>query len=293
MTSLDEAGCAVSTTKCEAARKDKRDRPKPPEKDDLIDRRLARVKHTVLVMSGKGGVGKSAVAVNVALSLHLLGKKVGLFDVDFHGPSVPTMLGLEHESPPTLHGTLEPVDYLGKLKVMSMGFFLSNAKEAVIWRGPMKMSVIRQLLQETEWGALDYLVFDLPPGTGDEPLSVCQLLGKADGAVIVTTPQHVAIADVRRSIGFCESVQLRVLGVVENMSGFTCPHCGQATAIFESGAGEAMACDAGVPFLGRIPIDLELRRAGDAGVPYMLPCRESAAAEALKSIARSLIESTG
>lgn len=193
----------------------------------------------IVVLSGKGGVGKSTVAVNLATALALNGLRVGLLDVDIHGPSVPTMLGLENE---TLKGGPEglfPVEF-GGLKIMSLGFLLQNPDDAVIWRGPMKMGVIKQFLTDVQWGDLDYLIVDAPPGTGDEPLSICQLIQPLDGAVIVTTPQKVAAIDVRKSISFCRRLAVPVLGVIENMSGFVCPKCGEVTQILPTGGGKRL-----------------------------------------------------
>ncbi|MFA5757351.1 MAG: Mrp/NBP35 family ATP-binding protein, partial [Smithellaceae bacterium] len=186
-----------------------------------LQARLCRIQHKIVVLSGKGGVGKSTVAVNLATALALHGLRVGLLDVDIHGPSVPTMLGLEGESLKGNPGELFPVEF-GGLKVMSLGFLLQNPDDAVIWRGPMKMGVIKQFLTDVNWGDLDYLIIDAPPGTGDEPLSLCQLIQPLTGAVIVTTPQKIAAIDVRKSISFCRRVNVPVLGVVENMSGFVC-----------------------------------------------------------------------
>lgn len=225
-----------------------------------------KIGKTILVMSGKGGVGKSTVAVNIAVALARSGKKVGLLDADIHGPSVPTMMGLEGARTQGALGAIEPVESNG-VKVISMGFFLDTSDEPVIWRGPMKMNVIKQLLADVAWGELDVLVVDLPPGTGDEPLSVCQLIGKVDGAVIVTTPQRVAAVDVRKSISFCKELKVPVIGVVENMSGFRCPSCGKVTDIFMTGGGRRLAEERGVPFLGAVPIDPLIVRSGDGGYP--------------------------
>jgi len=233
-----------------------------------LDDRMRLIRHKVMVLSGKGGVGKSTVAVNLAVSLALAGKKVGLLDVDIHGPSIPKLLRLDDAKVQIEHGAILPVEKAG-LKVMSIGFLLDNRDDAVIWRGPMKMGVIKQFLQDVEWGELDYLVIDSPPGTGDEPLSVCQLVKNADGAVIVTTPQDVATADVRKSITFCRQLSLPVLGVVENMSGFVCPKCGAVTDIFKTGGGERMASEMKVPFLGRIPLDPAVGQACDDGKPFV------------------------
>lgn len=253
----------------------------------LLMERMCQVKHKILVLSGKGGVGKSTVSVNLAASLALAGKKVGLLDVDIHGPSVPKMLGLEGALVTNNEGLIVPVE-VGDLKVVSIGFFLRHADDAVIWRGPMKISVIKQFLKDVEWGELDYLVVDSPPGTGDEPLSVCQYLPDADGAVIVTTPQDVSVADVRKSINFCKQMKMPVIGVVENMSGFICPGCGERHDIFKSGGGERMAEDMGVPFLGAIPIDPDMGRAGDDGIPYTKSFAESAGAQAFKSVVAAI-----
>jgi Mrp family chromosome partitioning ATPase len=211
-------------------------------------------------------VGKSTVAVNLAVLLQRAGRRVGLLDVDVHGPSVPTMLGLEGEKIFSEENRFWPVEHAG-LKVMSVGFLLERREDPVIWRGPLKMGVIRQFLQEVEWGDLDFLVVDSPPGTGDEPLSVCQLIGEADGAVIVTTPQEVALGAVRKCISFCRKLELRVLGVVENMSGFLCPHCGRRTDIFLADGGRRMAEEMGAPFLGRIPLEPAVALSGDGGQP--------------------------
>jgi ATP-binding protein involved in chromosome partitioning len=241
--------------------------------DEFEDRRklqsrLCRIRHKVIVLSGKGGVGKSTVAVNLAVALMLSGKRVGLLDVDIHGPSIPTMLGLEGQTIRGNEDGLLPIDTEG-LKVMSMGFLLRNQDDAVIWRGPLKMGVIKQFLKDVVWGDLDYLIIDSPPGTGDEPLSVCQLIGTLDGAVVVTTPQKVAAVDVRKSITFCRQLQVPVLGVVENMSGFACPKCGEVTQILRSGGGRRIAEDMQVPFLGSIPMDPKIAEACDSGQAFL------------------------
>ena len=232
---------------------------------------LENVRHKVVVMSGKGGVGKSTVAVNLALSLALDGLRVGLLDVDVHGPSVPKMLGIEDASLMTNEeGRILPVEAKG-LKVVSVGFLLDSSDAPVIWRGPMKISVIQQFLGDVAWGDLDVLVVDCPPGTGDEPLTVCQLLaaGTADGAIIVTTPQQVAALDVSKSVSFCRQLEFPILGLVENMAGFVCPHCGKVTEIFASGAGEGLAARYSIPLLGRIPLDPLVCAQGDAGLPFI------------------------
>jgi Mrp family chromosome partitioning ATPase/predicted Fe-Mo cluster-binding NifX family protein len=257
--------------------------------DEKIKKRLAGIKHTVLVLSGKGGVGKSTVAVNIAVALAAAGKQVGLLDVDVHGPSVPNLLGVAGLP---LHGTQEaihPFEIGENLKVMSIGFMLRNTDDAVIWRGPMKYNVIKQFLGDVEWGELDFLVIDSPPGTGDEPLSVAQLVTGADGAVIVTTPQSIALIDVRKCITFCNQLSMPVLGVVENMSGFICPKCGEKTDIFKTGGGEEMARDMGVPFLGRVPVDPDIVAASDDGRPYVVNFPHTDAGKIFAAIAAPIL----
>ncbi|MDT8390658.1 MAG: Mrp/NBP35 family ATP-binding protein [Lentisphaeria bacterium] len=265
--------------------------PSREDTNDLLRRRLARIKNTLVVLSGKGGVGKSTVAVNLAVSLAMEGKKVGLLDVDIHGPSVPVMLGVVRERVTCGPEGLIPIETAG-VKVMSIAFVLDDPDAAVIWRGPMKMGVIEQFLKDVNWGELDYLIVDCPPGTGDEPLSVVQLLQKPTGAVVVTTPQEVAAADVRKSIDFCRKLNLPVLGVVENMSGFACPDCGNVTAIFGTGGGERLATDNGVPFLGGIPIDPAVTAAGDAGQSFVHRFAKSASAKAFAAIAEPFLKLT-
>ena len=251
------------------------------EQEQIRDR-IKQIKHQILVLSGKGGVGKSTVAVNLAISLTLEGKKVGLLDIDIHGPSIPKVLNLEGASLQTDGETLLPVEVSENLKVMSIGFLLPNNDNAVIWRGPRKYHMIKQFLKDVNWGQLDFLIIDSPPGTGDEPLSIVQLLENADGAVIVTTPQEVALSDVRKGISFCRNLNLPVIGVLENMSGFVCPKCGEMTDIFKSGGGEKMAKQMNVPFLGRIPIEPQIVRACDSGQPYVQHYSSSRAAQAFK-----------
>lgn len=245
---------------------------------------LARIRSKIVVLSGKGGVGKSTVAANLAAGLALAGLKTGLLDVDFHGPSIPRIMGLIGVKPEMAGDAILPVEWRWDLKVVSMGFFLTDPDEPVIWRGPVKGGVIKQLLQDVAWGDLDCLVVDCPPGTGDEPLSVMQLLGTDAAALVVTSPQDVAIDDVRRSVGFCRELGNPVLGIVENLSGFHCPQCGSVHDIFNSGGGERLAESANVPFLGRIPIDGEVGKASDQGEAYLAIKGPSPAAAAFKGV---------
>ena len=257
---------------------------------EQIKQNIKHIKHQILVLSGKGGVGKSTVAVNLAVSLALAGKKVGLLDIDIHGPSIPKILNLEGETIQAVGDVILPVEMVENLKVMSIGFLLRESSDAVIWRGPMKYQMIKQFLKDVKWGMLDFLIVDSPPGTGDEPLSVVQLLENADGAIIVTTPQEVALSDVRKCISFCHSLNLTVIGVLENMSGFVCPKCGERTYIFKSGGGREMANQMNMPFLGRIPIDPQIVHACDSGQPYIRYYANSEAAKAFKPVIQSVLE---
>ncbi len=279
--SCSSGSCSASSKKLTESDQEFEDRRR-------LASRLCRIKHKIVVLSGKGGVGKSTVAVNLAMALHLAGKKVGLLDVDIHGPSIPTMLGLETGQVIEGNGELHPVDLDG-MKVISLGFFLKEQDEAVIWRGPMKTGVITQFIRDVAWGDLDYLIVDSPPGTGDEPLSVCQTLEGPDGAVIVTTPQKVAAVDVRKSISFCRQLNLPILGVIENMNGFVCPKCGELTAVFQSGGGRLMADDMAVPFLGSVPIDPAIAEAGDSGVAFLKLYSESATAKLFSKMLEPLL----
>ena len=249
-------------------RPDAQDRKERQEQEALTER-MNRIKHKIMVLSGKGGVGKSTVAANIAVALALEGRKVGLLDLDFHGPSIPKLLNLEQGQLRSDGKSIAPVEYLYGIKVVSIGFIMPERDAAVIWRGPMKMGAIKQFLSEVAWGELDDLIIDFPPGTGDEPLSAAQLLPDSDGAVIVTTPQDLALSDVRKSISFCRQLKLPVIGVIENMSGLVCPNCRTVIDVFKRGGGEAMAREMGVPFLGRIPLDPGIVEASDDGNPFI------------------------
>jgi Mrp family chromosome partitioning ATPase/predicted Fe-Mo cluster-binding NifX family protein len=261
-------------------------RQEAEQRGQAVREKMAQVRHKIIVMSGKGGVGKSTVAVSLATSLALEGRRVGLLDVDLHGPTVPQLLGLQGRQLELVGSTLFPMEVGDNLKVMSIGFLLGEADEAVVWRGPMKAVAIEQFLGEVEWGELDYLVIDSPPGTGDEPLAVCQAIGAMDGAVIVTTPQETALSNVRRSVKFCALIDIKVLGVVENMAGFVCPHCGETTHVFSKGGGANMAAKAGIPLLASIPLDPAIVEAADAGRSFIYHYSETAAA---KEFAKALV----
>jgi Mrp family chromosome partitioning ATPase len=253
--------------------------------DELLKARLAIIKHSVAVMSGKGGVGKSTVAVNLAVALASQGKSVGILDADVHGPNVPKMLGLSGRQPMMSENGLVPIDTSNNVRVMSMAFMLPDEDTPVVWRGPVKHTVFKQFLAEVDWGKLDYLIVDLPPGTGDEPLSIAQLLGKPLWAVVVTTPQDVALLDSRKSVVFARTVDMNTLGIVENMSGLACPHCGERIDLFKTGGGEKASRDLMVPFLGAIPIDPTVVTGGDAGVPIALMSPDSGTTEAFRTLA--------
>ena len=256
----------------------------------MLQSRMKDIGFKLLVLSGKGGVGKSTVAANLAVALALADKDIGLLDVDVHGPSIPKLMGLEGKPVGSDGQAMLPVDVDTNLKVMSIGFLVPNKADAVIWRGPMKYNVIKQFLSDVAWGQLDFLVVDSPPGTGDEPLAVAQLVGSPAGAVIVTTPQELAISDVRRCVGFCRTLSLPVIGIIENMSGFVCPHCGQKTDLFGSSGGRNLALEMNVPFLGTIPIDPQIVSSGDTGVPFANNLAEGASAKAFAQTVRSIIE---
>ncbi len=259
---------------------------------DELELRMQLIRHKVLVLSGKGGVGKSTVAVNLATALAAAGRRVGLLDVDLHGPSVPSLLGLDYTPVPGRAGGIAPAPVRENLWAMSIQFFLQEDDDAVIWRGPRKYSAIREMLGSVDWGFLDCLVVDAPPGTGDEALALVELLGSDTGAVIVSTPQRVAVNDVRKALRFCEALHLPVLGVIENMSGFVCPHCGETTDVFLSGGAQAMAGDSGVLFLGRIPMDPTVVVAGERGVPHVEAFEDSPTAAAFSSAIRPLLTLT-
>jgi Mrp family chromosome partitioning ATPase len=253
---------------------------------------MGRVRQKLVVLSGKGGVGKSTVAANLASALAQAGHKVGLLDVDIHGPSIPKLFGLEGRCLETDAHQMLPVKVGERLSVMSIGFLLESRADAVIWRGPLKFSVIRQFLCDVAWGSLDYLVVDCPPGTGDEPLSVAQLIGRPAKAVVVTTPQELAITDVRRCLTFCEKVGLPVAGIIENMSGYVCPSCGARADLFGRGGGELLANEIRVPFLGSIPIEPGLVTCGDTGIPFLASRAGSTTAEAFLAIVRAIEQSS-
>jgi len=255
------------------------------QQENAITRSLGKIKNKILVMSGKGGVGKSTVSVNLALGLAQKGYQVGLMDVDIHGPDVVRMLDLKGsvEPPESPDGLVPPLQYSDNLKVVSLEYMMRDRDEAIIWRGPLKIQAIRQFVADMDWGELDYLIIDAPPGTGDEPLSVAQTIPNVK-AIVVTTPQNVALADVRKSINFCKTVKMDIIGVIENMSGFVCPHCNGTVDIFKSGGGENLARDMELAFLGKIPMDPRVVMAGADGRPYLSSDADSPATQAFGQV---------
>jgi ATP-binding protein involved in chromosome partitioning len=264
------------------------EKEKQAHEERRLKDRLYHIRHKIMVMSGKGGVGKSTVAVNLATALALDGFRVGILDADIHGPNIPKMLGLELYQ---LMGTgdgIRPVEFYPNVKVVSIALLSGDSDAPVVWRGPLKHAMIKQFLADVEWGDLDYLIVDLPPGTGDEALSVAHLIENVDGSVVVTTPQEVALLDSRKAVGFSRLLKIKVLGIVENMSGMTCPHCGKEINLFKVGGGETAARNLMVPFLGRIPIDPEVVTMCDQGTPLVLSKPDSAAAKVFFGLSQAV-----
>ena len=268
----------------------------PDKEKAKLKERLSRIKHTIMVMSGKGGVGKSTVAANLATSLSLEGYAVGVLDGDIHGPNIPKILGVENRLlVGDDGGNIKPVEAVAKLKVISVGNLLENKDQPVIWRGPMKHSMMRHFLRDVNWGVLDFLIVDLPPGTGDEPLSIAQIIKQAHTntppyAIVVTTPQDVALLDSRKSVEFSRALNLRLLGIIENMSSMSCPHCGKPIDLFKTGGGERAAKDLKVPFLGAIPIDPVIVQDTDNGIPFVLADRDNEVNRAFKKIVMKVLD---
>jgi ATP-binding protein involved in chromosome partitioning len=259
-----------------------------PQREIGADDPVPGVKNVILVMSGKGGVGKSTVATNLALAMKALGLKVGLLDADIYGPSIPTMLGISGQ-PMSDGKRIQPLERFG-VKLMSIGFLLEDSKSAVVWRGPMLHGALLQFLKDVDWGDLDFLLLDLPPGTGDIALTLSQRV-RSNGSVIVTTPQEVALQDVYKSVSMNQKVGIPIVGVVENESYFVCGNCNEKHELFGSGGGQKIADFANAPLLGQIPLYPEVRKWGDAGVPVVEAAPGSPPAEAFMQVARNLIDS--
>jgi len=259
------------------------------DQDIRLKERMSRVRHKIIVISGKGGVGKTTVAVNLAYGLALKGMKVGILDVDIHGPNVAKMLAIEDEKLAVSDSGIEPVKVSSGLKAVSLALLLEDKDRPIIWRGPLKMMTIKQFLSDVNWGELDFLIVDSPPGTGDEPLSACQLIPDIDGAIVVTTPQDVAVLDSRKSILFARELKVPLIGVIENMSAFLCPHCKKEIDLFGSGGGEKAALELKAPFLGRIPLEPEIVKLGDSGRPFVYFKKETQSAEIFDKIVKGVL----
>jgi len=249
---------------------------------------MKNIKYKIAVMSNKGGVGKSTIAFNIAVALAEAGSKVGILDADLHGPNMAKMVGVEGKKLGAKENKILPLEVSSNLKLLSLALVLDSPDEPVIWRGPLKMKAIKQFVEDTDWGELDCLVIDLPPGTGDEPLSVMQLISDLDGVIIITTPQDVALLDSKKALNFVRELKMPVLGIIENMSVLTCPFCGKEIELFKKGGGEAAAKDFGVPFLGRIPIEPAIVELSDKGKAFVSEKKESAATKSIEEIARKL-----
>jgi ATP-binding protein involved in chromosome partitioning len=260
------------------------------EQEERVRARMGKIKHKIAVISGKGGVGKSTVTVNLAIAFAMQGhaNKVGILDADIHGPSVPKMLGLTGQKlqagPPGIFPASGPLG----IKVVSMDFLLPDENTPVIWRGPLKMTAIRQFLSDIVWGELDLLLIDLPPGTGDEPLSVAQLLPEMDGVIIVTIPSEVSQVVVKKAVTFARRLGMPIIGIIENMSGFVCPSCGAKIDIFQSGGGTKIADELSIPFLGSIPIDQKICEDADKGMPFIVEHANSPASKAFLEIVEKI-----
>ena len=260
------------------------------EQEKRLKTRMAKIKNKLAVLSGKGGVGKSTITANLAIALARKSHKVGVLDVDIHGPSIPKILGIRGRElaagPPGIFPAKGPLD----IKVLSMDFLLPSDETPVIWRGPMKMGAIRQFLADVAWGDLDFLLIDIPPGTGDEPLSVMQLLPDIDGVIMVTAPSEVSQIVVKRAVGFTRELHVALVGIIENMSGFVCPKCGAESDILGTGGGRKISEQLGVPFLGKIPIDQRICEDSDRGTPFIIEHAGTPAAEAFMRVVDKIEE---
>lgn len=262
------------------------------EREQKIKKNMEKIKHKIVIISGKGGVGKTTVAINLAMSLASVGLRVGILDVDITGPNAIKMLGISPELKPRVDPEAKrfyPIDGPLKLKVMSMAFLTLTPDDPVIWRGPMKMSAVRQFLGDAEWGELDYLICDLPPGTSDETLDILQLIPD-ENVIIVTTPQEVALMDARKTIKMAMVMQRKILGIIENMSGFNCPHCGDYIDLYPPGGAEKASTDFNISLLGKIPFEIEVSQQGDQGLPFIIKYPESKSAKAFKDAVRKIRE---
>ena len=259
------------------------------EQEIRLKENLSKIKNKLIVISGKGGVGKTTIAINLAYGLAIKGYKTGILDIDIHGPNIAKMLGIEDKKLMSSESGIKPVSVLPSLKAISIALLGYDADQPIIWRGPLKMIAIKQFLSDVNWGDLDYLIIDSPPGTGDEPLSACQLIPDLNGAIVVTTPQDVAILDSKKSVLFARQLHVPVLGIIENMSGFMCPHCGKEVDLFGIGGGERAALDLKVPFLGRIPLEPLMIKSGDSGKPFIQFNKDRKVAKILDEITEKIL----
>jgi len=285
---MNETECDGKCETCSQFNKCEDPRKERFEQEKRLKERMSKVKHKIAIISGKGGVGKSVTTANLAMALAWKGYNVGVLDADIHGPSIPKMFGLHGQrlqaGPPGIFPATGPMG----IKVVSIDFLLPSEEAPVIWRGPLKMVAIRQFLSDIVWGPLDYLLIDLPPGTGDEPLSVIQLLPEMDGVIIVTIPSEVSQIVVKKAVVFAQELNVPVIGIIENMSGFFCPKCGAEIDIFRSGGGEKIAMELLVPFLGKIPIDPEICKASDEGTPFIIRRPDSPSTKAFMNIVEKI-----
>jgi len=262
------------------------------EREENTKKNMEKIKHKIVIISGKGGVGKTTVAVNLAMSLASVGLRVGLLDVDITGPNVNKMLGINSEIRPRIDPDAKkfyPVNGPLNIKVMSMAFLIGDTDTPVIWRGPMKMGAVRQFLGDAIWGELDYLICDLPPGTSDETLDILQLIPD-ENVVIISTPQEVALMDARKTIAMAQTMERKVIGIIENMSGFKCPHCDNFIDLYPPGGAEKAAKDFGIVLLGQIPFEIEVSQQGDQGLPFVLKYPDSESTKSFKSVVKKIRE---
>ncbi|MFW9930501.1 MAG: Mrp/NBP35 family ATP-binding protein [Candidatus Thorarchaeota archaeon] len=252
--------------------------------------KLMKIKHKIVIMSGKGGVGKSTISANLAISLASRNRKVGILDSDIHGPCIPSLLGVKNKRPEVSNNKIVPVSGPFNLKVVSIDFFLPDLSSPVIWRGPLKMRAIKQFLSDVEWETLDYLIVDLPPGTGDEPLSIMQLINDLDGIIMVTVPTDISQHVVRKAINMVKQFNIPIIGIIENMSGFFCPKCHEIYNILGAGGGESLAEEYKIPFLGKIPIDPLIAKSSDSGKSFLLENEDNICSKAFDLIINKIIE---
>ena len=260
------------------------------QQEEEARRRLSKIKHKIIVLSGKGGVGKSFITANIAAALAQKGYTVGVLDADIHGPSIPKIFGVHGQSLYAGPGGIMPLMGTGNVRVVSVDLMLPNEEAALIWRGPLKTGFIREVLSMVNWGEMDFLLVDLPPGTGDEALTIAQLIKDLDGAIIVTTPSDLTRIVVKKAISFCKQLNVRILGIINNMCCFICPKCGSKYYIFGKGGAAKLAQEVGLQLLADIPLDPRISEAMDKGVPFVVAFPEAEAAKKLMEVAEKIVE---